>query len=87
MICAIYRSPKKEGMYLFIEKRNQFDAVPDTLLNTFGKPQFSMLFNLKGEKQLKVAPNQEVLAAIEERSFYLQMPPLPEDLLKQLQQP
>ncbi len=64
MICAIYRSAKKEGMYLYIEKREQFDAVPDELLHTFGKPQFSMLFNLNGDKQLKTAPNQKVMEAI-----------------------
>ncbi|MBR0574488.1 MULTISPECIES: YcgL domain-containing protein [Pasteurellaceae] len=81
MICAIYRSSKKEGMYLYIEKREQFDAVPKALLRTFGKPQFSMLFNLKGDKQLKIAPNQKVLEAIKEQGFYLQAPPLPESLL------
>ncbi|MDP8033302.1 YcgL domain-containing protein [Pasteurella atlantica] len=79
MICAIYRSSKKEGMYLYIEKREQFDAVPEALLRTFGKPQFSMLFNLKGDKQLKIAPNQKVLEAIKEQGFYLQVPPLPEN--------
>lgn len=79
-LCAIYRSPKKEGMYLYVAKRDQFEAVPETLRQMFGKPQFVMLFNLSGEKQLKRSKNADVLQAIETQGFYLQMPP-PENLL------
>lgn len=81
-LCAIYRSSRKEGMFLYVAKRGQFDAVPDVLMQQFGKPQFVMLFNLSGEKPLKRAKNEDVLQAIEEQGFYLQMPPPPENLLK-----
>ncbi len=84
MICAIYRSPNKDGMYLYIEKKEDFSTIPEELLKRFGKPQFAMLFNLKGEKQLRIAPNEEVLNTIKEQGFYLQVPPLPENLLKNL---
>ncbi len=84
MICAIYRSLNKEGMYLYIEKKDDFSAIPEELSKSFGKPQFAMLFNLHGEKQLRVAPNNEVLNTIKEQGFYLQVPPLPENLLKTL---
>ena len=82
MLCAIYKSLKKEGMYLYVEKREQFDAVPDELRQIFGKPQFVMLFNLAGEKQLQQAENQEVLAQIKQKGYYLQMPPPTENLHK-----
>ena len=71
-LCAIYRSTRKEGMFLYITKQGQFDAVPEALMQQFGKPQFVMLFNLVGEKPLKRAKNKDVL----------QMPPPPENLLK-----
>lgn len=80
MLCAIYKSPKKEGMYLYIAKRDQFDAVPTELMTVFGKPQFVMLFNLVGEKKLVRADNQEVRQKIEKDGFYLQVPPPPENL-------
>lgn len=83
MICAIYKSLKKEEMYLYIAKRDQFDAVPDELRQMFGKPQFVMLFNLAGEKQLHRAENRDVLEAITQQGFYLQMPPPPENLYQQ----
>lgn len=81
-LCAIYRSPRKEGMFLYVAKRDQFDAVPEALMQQFGKPQFVMFFNLVGEKPLKRVKNNDVLQAIEQQGFYLQMPPLPENLLK-----
>ena len=81
-LCAIYRSSRKEGMFLYVAKRDQFDAVPEALMQQFGKPQFVMFFNLAGEKPLKRAKNEDVLQAIEQQGFYLQMPPPPENLLK-----
>ena len=41
-LCAIYRSSRKEGMFLYVAKRDQFDAVPEALMQQFGKPQFVM---------------------------------------------
>ena len=81
-LCAIYKSAKKEGMFLYVPKREVFEQVPESLLQIFGKPQFVMLFNLTGEKQLKRAKNEEVLQAIQTQGFYLQMPPPPENLLE-----
>ncbi|EFM98862.1 hypothetical protein appser11_7800 [Actinobacillus pleuropneumoniae serovar 11 str. 56153] len=69
-------------MFLYVAKRDQFDNVPEALRQMFGKPQFVMLFNLNGEKQLKRSKNEEVLQAIETQGFFLQMPPPPENLLK-----
>lgn len=80
MLCAIYKSVKKEGMYLYVAKCDQFDDVPEELRQIFGKPQFVMLFNLAGEKRLQRVDNQEVQQAIETQGFYLQMPPPPENL-------
>lgn len=83
MLCAIYKSTKKEGMYLYVEKRDQFDLVPDALRNIFGKPIFVMLFNLSGSKPLIQANNQDVIEKIKEQGFYLQMPKQEENLLEQ----
>ena len=52
MLCAIYKSKRKPGCYLYISKRDDFSAVPDILMQSFGKPQFLMPFNLRGSKPL-----------------------------------
>lgn len=82
MLCAIYKSPRKEGMYLYVEKRDHFDSVPDELRQMFGKPELVMLFNLAGEKQINGSKNQEILQKIQEQGYYLQMPPPVENLHK-----
>lgn len=81
-LCAIYRSKVKEGMYLYLPQREQFEQIPETLRQMFGKPEFVMIFNLKGEKSLIRAKNSEVLQKLEEQGYYLQMPPPPENLFK-----
>ncbi|MFD0965758.1 YcgL domain-containing protein [Seminibacterium arietis] len=83
MLCAIYKTNKKEGMYLYIEKRENFDSVPQALLDSFGKPIFVMLFNLASGKPLINARNEEVQQQIKQNGFYLQMPKQQENLLEQ----
>ena len=52
MLCAIYKSKKKPGSYLYIAKREDFSQVPEVLLSHFGKPELVMMFNLLGSKPL-----------------------------------
>lgn len=82
ILCAIYRSKQKEGMYLYLPKRDEFEQIPETLRQMFGKPEFVMMFQLNGEKPLVRAKNEEVQQKLEEQGYYLQMPPPPENLYK-----
>lgn len=84
MLCAIYRSKKKPGSYLYIAKRNDFSAVPDSLLAHFGKPELVMMFNLLGDKALQQADKNEVLAQIKQHGFYLQLPKQDDGLFNSL---
>lgn len=82
MLCSIYKSPKKEGTYLYIPKRDDFSQVPDTLKLMFGKPIFVMLVNLE-QRQLAQVNVDKVKASLQEQGFFLQLPPPPENLLEQ----
>ena len=73
MLCAIYKSKRKPGCYLYISKRDEFSAVPDILMQSFGKPQFLMAFNLKGSKPLVYADKDEVMEKNTRQGFYLQI--------------
>lgn len=81
MLCAIYRSPRKDATYLYIKQRDVFSDVPDVLLNTFGKPQFVTLLNLAGREQLAQADIEKVKVALLNQGYYLQLPPPTENLL------
>lgn len=79
VITEVYRSPKKEGLYLFVEKGQDLEELPPVMLTQFGKPELSMTLVLTEDKKLARASAAEVLASIEKQGFYLQMPPSPHD--------
>jgi hypothetical protein len=80
ILCTIYRSPKKEGMYLYVDKKEDLERVPEFLLNVFGTPQFAMTLLLSPDRKLARADREEVVLAIAEQGYYLQMPPKPEQM-------
>lgn len=75
MQCFIYKSSKKEQLYLYIAQKDEFKDIPPVLMETMGQPQFVMELELTPERTLARANTQEVLASLEEKGFYLQMPP------------
>ncbi len=83
MLCTIYKSARKAQTYLFVNKRDDFTAVPDGLMKTFGTPQLVTLINLATKEKLALADIEKVKANLAEQGFYLQLPPPQEDLLKE----
>ena len=75
LISAVYRSPRKEGMYLYVDKKENLERVPESLLKQFGQPEFAMTLLLTPERKLARAKAGEVIDAIHAEGFYLQMPP------------
>jgi len=84
MICAIYKSNKKLGAYLYIKTRDDFSQIPKELLTLFGRPHFSMLLNLSKKDKLANADINQVRKALQENGYYLQLPPLPEQILAKI---
>ena len=81
MLCAIYRSSKRDQTYLYVEKKDDFSRVPEELLQGFGLPQFSMVINLAQRVKLAAADIEKVKKALKEQGYYLQIPPPMESLL------
>lgn len=82
MLCAVYKSSKKDETYLFVETREDFSRVPQVLMDTFGKPIFVMMLLLKEGRELALADRDKVITSLQEKGFYLQVPPPTENLLK-----
>ena len=89
-ICSIYRSPRKNEMYLYVLKSDALERVPVELLTAFGKPQHAFDLVLTPERTLAREDIHAVLANLEKQGYHLQMPPaedeyidhLPEELLR-----
>ena len=75
IVCEVFRSPRREGMYLYIDKQQGLEDIPAALLDTFGKPVSIMTLVLTPERRLARADATAVLAAIRESGYYLQLPP------------
>ncbi len=78
LLCQVYRSSRKDGVYLYLPKSSSFSSLPEGLQELFGQPQPALTLLLTPERKLAQANAAKVLAAIAENGFYLQMPP-PED--------
>jgi len=84
LLCEVFKSARREQMYLYVDKRQGLDAVPAALLERFGRPLPAMTLILTPAKSLGRAKATEVMAAIRDKGFYLQMPPAKEDYLLDL---
>lgn len=76
VISEIYRSPKEEGMYLYVKKEEGLSRVPEALLQKFGKPQQAMVLVLTAEKKLARVSAEKVIESLETQGYYLQLPPV-----------
>ena len=80
-ICKVYRSSKKDELYLYVDSREELSRVPDALVAQLGQLSLVMTMLVSTEKKLARAEPTKVLEEIEEKGFYLQMPPAPEDYM------
>jgi uncharacterized protein YcgL (UPF0745 family) len=61
LTCWVYRSSRKDEMYLYLADKDVFDPVPEALLKAMGR--------------LAREDVNQVLANLRDQSFHLQMPP------------
>ena len=73
-LVSIFKTPKKEGMYLYVLKNEQMQQVPESLQAVFTQPQHVMDVLLTPERQLAQASAEQVLQALQTTGYYLQMP-------------
>lgn len=83
-LCTVFKSPKKDEMYLYTDRLEGLKRVPKELLELFGTPKEVMALPLSEDRDLGRADAQKVLDEIEEKGFYLQMPPAREDYMLDL---
>lgn len=83
-ICSIYKSPRKDEMYLYVDKRQALTRVPQALLEMFGAPLHVMDMPLTAQRTLARVESEKVLRELDEKGYYLQMPPAKDDYMLDL---
>ena len=78
VICDVYKSEVEADLYLYVRKADGLTRVPDVLLERFGTPKQAITLVLQEGRRLARTTAEKVMAELEEKGFYLQMP-LPKD--------
>ena len=78
LICQVFKSPKKSEMYLYVDKKEGMERVPEALLEMFGEPEPAMVLLITQDKTLARVDTEKLLSEISSNGYYLQMPPAAE---------
>lgn len=73
--CHIYRSKYKQGLYLYLRDKDNFDILPDDLKSRLGKLEFTFSLALEESKKLVRVDTKQVIRQLKMDGFFLQMPP------------
>jgi uncharacterized protein YcgL (UPF0745 family) len=73
--CWVYSSSRKDEMYLYLAKKDAFDELPSGLLQQFGRPKLVLELELHPGRRLAREDVHQVISSLQERGFYLQLPP------------
>jgi len=74
-LVRVYRSSRRQEMYLYVDAEADLTRVPEALLASFGRPVEALSLMLTADRALARADAARVLECIEEDGFYLQIPP------------
>lgn len=81
MQCFIYRSERKEGLYVYLAKEDNFDCLPTALLNKASPLTLAMELELDSERRLRREDTPTVMTNLTEVGYHVQMPEKIESLV------
>lgn len=73
--CWIYRGSVRNETYLYLANKDAFEMVPKDLLKALGRLEFVMELKLNEKRPLARADVTKVMAELNTKGFYLQLPP------------
>ncbi len=73
--CWIYKSSRKNEMYLYLPREDDFEDLPEGLMAQFGTPLAVMQLDLHPKRPLSRANVNEVIHNLVTNGYFLQMPP------------
>jgi uncharacterized protein YcgL (UPF0745 family) len=74
-LAKVYRSGKRPDTYLYLAHDRQFDDLPADFRQAFGEPAFVMQLRLTADRPLARVQVEHVIEALEDRGYFLQLPP------------
>ena len=73
MTVYVYHSLKKNGYYLYVAKENDFEKVPDNLLQALGELVPALTFELSKDRKLATENPETVINNLRDAGYHLQI--------------
>ena len=74
MICQVYRSDTKIGMYLYLANDKEMDDLPEELLKLIGKYTHAIELDLETRNSLANEDIEAVKANLKDKGYHVQLP-------------
>ncbi|HTN33492.1 MAG TPA: YcgL domain-containing protein [Marinobacter sp.] len=71
---SVFRSTKRSDTYIYVRRGQKWDDLPENLRIIFGQPVHAMDLIVTAGRKLARTSGKQVLEALEEKGFLLQMP-------------
>lgn len=75
MPCVVYRASRRAETYVYLPAGEDVETLPEALRALTGRLDAAMELTLSATRTLARAEIGEVMRALHEKGFYLQMPP------------
>jgi uncharacterized protein YcgL (UPF0745 family) len=76
ILCDVYKSTKKAEVYLYVDRAEGLDRVPESLILELVDPEVCFSFKLTPDRKLARGNSISVIKNLKEQGYYLQMPPV-----------
>ncbi|PCH85091.1 MAG: hypothetical protein COB26_05500 [Piscirickettsiaceae bacterium] len=73
--CAIYKTKKRDGLYLYVKEQDDFEDVPPEVMKQFPEPEHVFDLELSADRPLAREDVLKVINNLQKDGFHLQMPP------------
>lgn len=74
-LVEVFKTSRKPGAYLYLERGKGFDGLPDGLRELFDGAQLALSMKLTAERSLARYSGAQVLQALANQGYFLQLPP------------
>ena len=74
-LCTVYRSSREAELYIYARRAEALNKVPPDLLSKLGTLSEVLTLKLTPDRKLARVRTADVLAAIADKGYYLQLPP------------
>lgn len=75
MRCFIYKSLKKQGVYLYLRNQDDFSCLSGALQDCLGRMEFIFSIEITPERKLASADPVAVINNLNKQGYFLQLSP------------